>query len=148
MTEHLLTPDERAEYERLRAQARSGPHVIDEDGAPAEPAAPAAEVAIPDDPYDVALADEQWSHDTIEFAGETYHVRRPSDQALTGFALASSKYVPEKIKADIVGLFMRNHLSPASFVRLWERLLDPEDVGMTPESVGELMAALAKLGRD
>lgn len=106
--------------------------VINEDGTTATTNAPAK-------PGDV------WAHDTIELFGDTWQVIAPSQQAMTAVTLAGGKYVPQKQQNDFVSLFLRNHMSEASFNRLFERFLDPADTEFDPAALGTLMRALAEL---
>lgn len=103
-----------------------------------------ANIAELDD--DIAL--EKWDHETIEFLGDTLHVRKPTDQALAGFSLASSRYVKMTTRNDISGLFIARHLSPASYDRVFSRLMDPDDDDYTTETIGKLMAAVVGLKVD
>lgn len=131
----------RAMREKGEAARSEAEVIIDEDGNETSTA-----VAVPDaNPYDIVLADEKWEHEILPFAGEDFHVRAPSEQALTAFALVSSKYVDERVKANIVGMFIVKHLSPATYTRVMERLIDPDDPDMTPASVGQLVAGLSVL---
>lgn len=114
----------RAEVERLR----NGAEVIDVDGMV------------------VAPAPEPWKHETIEFAGEEFEVRKPQPQALAAFSLASGKYIPQQMQNDMVGLFIRQHMSETSHARVYERMMDPEDPEFTPSTLGDLMRRIATLG--
>jgi len=97
----------------------------------------------------VAAGDEneEWEHEVIEFAGDTLHVRKPTQQALAAFSLASSKYVPTNVRTDMTGLFMVRHLSPDSYNRVFERLMDPDDSDYTLETIGKLVGAITESGK-
>lgn len=84
----------------------------------------------------------EWEHELLEFKGDTLQVRAPSDQALTAFSLASGRFVPMDIKNDIVGMFVAKHLSVESYGRVFSRLMDPDDDGYNPETIGDLMRAI------
>lgn len=86
-----------------------------------------------------------WEHRVIEFYGEQLEVRKPTEQALAGFSLASGKYVPQKLQNDLVSLFVKQHMSERSMERVFFRLLDPDDSEYTPATIGELMRDIALL---
>ncbi|QNL30150.1 hypothetical protein SEA_MARIOKART_23 [Gordonia phage Mariokart] len=83
-----------------------------------------------------------WEHELLEFKGDTLQVRAPSDQALTAFSLASGRFVPMDVKNDIVGMFVAKHLSIESYGQVFSRLMDPDDDGYGPETIGDLMRAI------
>lgn len=89
---------------------------------------------------------EEWEHEVIEFLGDTLHVRKPTQQALAAFSLASSKYVPTNVRTDMTGLFMVRHLSPESYNRVFERLMNPDDTEYTLETIGRLVGAITESG--
>lgn len=92
---------------------------------------------------------EPWPHEILaDFYGEDWEVRKPSEQALAGFALAAGKYVPQKLQNDLVGLFIKNHMSEESHEHMYERLMNPDDPDFTPQTLGEMMREIALLGRD
>lgn len=95
----------------------------------------------------LVAGDEQpvWSHDRIDYLGESWEVRKPQPQALAAFALASGKYISPEMQNDMVGLFIRNHMSEESYRHAFERMLDPADE-FSQESLGELMQRIATLG--
>lgn len=89
-----------------------------------------------------------WEHQSLEFYGDKLEVRKPTQQALAAFGLASGKYVPAEIQNNFVGLFVKRHLSDESFERVFVRLLDPDDTEYTPKTIGELMRAIATVDID
>lgn len=104
---------------------------------------PSTDLAIPSNvEIEVWTNDEPWDHETIEFRGDTLNVRKPTDQALAGLSLSSSKYVKMTTRNDITGLFIARHLSPLSYDRVFSRLMDPDDENYTVETIGELMGAV------
>lgn len=129
-----LAADEAALAERRRKIAAEAT-VIDEDGEAVEVVEAGAEIAVVD----------EWEYQTIEYANETWQVRKPSPQALAGFMLATGKYVPNTVQQNMVGLFLVNHLSADSYERIYVRLLDPEDPDFTPDSLGEIMSMVATM---
>ena len=89
--------------------------------------------------------DPDWTHERIIFAGDDLAVRAPSQQALTGFSLASSKYVSNEVKNDMTGLFIVEHIAPDSYGRVMQRLMDGDDPDYTTETVGLLMREIVML---
>lgn len=128
-----LAADEAA-LEARRRKIAAEAVVIDEDGET---------VAVTDETA-VALVDE-WPYQTVEYANETWEVRKPTSQALAGFSLATGKYVPAQVQQNMVGLFLVNHMSEAAYERVYVRLMDPDDPDFTPDSLGEIMTLVATL---
>lgn len=89
--------------------------------------------------------DPGWEHERMEFAGDNLAVRAPTQQALVGFSLASSKYVSNEVKNDMTGLFIVEHLGPDSYGRIMQRLMDGDDPDYTAETIGELMRDIVML---
>lgn len=89
--------------------------------------------------------DPDWPHERLEFLGDDLAVRVPTQQALAGFSLASSKYVPTEIKNDMTGLFISEHLGPDTYGRLMTRLMDPDDPDYTVETIGQIMREIVML---
>lgn len=128
----------------LESQLDEAEHEIIEEPqilTPEDLAEPGTTIAKPDGPM-------PWEHQSIEFYGETLEVRKPTDQALAAFGLASGKYMPQELQNNIVGLFVKQHLSPASLERVYFRLLDPDDAEYTPATLGELMRTIATIDKD
>lgn len=123
------------------------PEVLPADPAPAEPG---TDVATVDSNVELEVwtNDEEWDHETINFRGDTLNVRKPTNQALAGLSLSSSKYVKMTVRNDITGLFIARHLSPQSYDRVFSRLMDPDDPDYTVETIGELMGAVVGIEAD
>jgi hypothetical protein len=81
----------------------------------------------------------------LEFKGDTLHARKPTQQALAAFTLATSKYVSTTMRNDMTGLFISRHLSPESYEQVFSRLMDPDDPDYTVETIGELMRGVVDL---
>ena len=96
---------------------------------------------------EIAKPSDVWPHETVDLYGETWQVRAPHVQALTAVALASGKFVPQDRQNAIVGGFLVKHLSEQSYMRLMERLSDPDDPDFTPQSLGILMKTVANLAK-
>ena len=87
----------------------------------------------------------EWTHETVEFLGDTLQVRKPTQQAMAAFSLSTSKYVAAQMRNDMTGLFISRHLSPSSYERVFGRLMDPDDESYTVETIGNLMRAIVEL---
>lgn len=88
-----------------------------------------------------------WEHEMLEdFFGEDFEVRRPTAQALAAFSLCSGKYINQKMQNDMVGLFIKQHMSEKSHERVYVRMMDPDDPEFTPQTLGELMRRIATIG--
>lgn len=97
-----------------------------------------------DTPVDHDL-DPGWEHQRISFAGDDLAVRAPTQQALAGFSLASSKYVSTEVKNDMTGLFIVEHIAPESYGRVMQRLMDADDPDYDTETLGQLMREIVTL---
>lgn len=81
----------------------------------------------------------------MEYKGDTLQARKPTQQALAAFSLATSKYVNMQVRNDMTGLFISRHLSPESYELVFSRLMDPDDPDYTIETIGELMRGVVNL---
>jgi hypothetical protein len=106
--------------------------------------APAVEAAPP--AAEPPALDPDWEHERLEFYGDDLAVRVPTQQALAGFSLASSKYVPSDVKNDMTGLFLTEHLGPQTYGRIMQRLMDGDDPDYTVETIGQMMREIVMLG--
>lgn len=102
-------------------------------------------LSVVEDAVEVVDVAEGWPHQTIEFLGDTLEVRKPTEQALAAYSLASSKYVSMTTRNDMTGLFIARHLSPDSYERVFSRLMDPDDHEYTIDSIGQLMRSIVEL---
>jgi len=109
-----------------------------------KPPARAKAKAKPAEVIDVEV-DEADGWRELEFNGDTLQVRPPSQQALAAFSLGTSKHVPSNTRNDLTGLFISRHLSPESYERVFDRLMNPEDPDYTIDSIGELMRSIVEL---
>jgi hypothetical protein len=71
--------------------------------------------------------EEDWPHDIIEWNGLRFGVRLPSQQALTGFTMATGAYVPEAMRQNMAAVFMFNHFSPQSYHYLMTQMMNPDN---------------------
>lgn len=109
--------------------------------------APSTEPTEQQNPADPPGQDA-WPHQTIEFQGDTLHVRKPTPQALAAFSLATSKFVSDQMRNNMTGMFIQRHLSPDSYERVFSRLMDPDDTDYTIETIGQLMRAVVMMDGD
>lgn len=125
--------------DRLAALDAERAAIIDEDGAPSTSRADqdAATDSAP------ARQEDVWPFEFMELYEEKWEVRVPSPQALTAVALSAGKFVPQRLQSDVVSLFLRNHMSEASFSRMFERLTDPDDPDFEVGTLGVIMRALS-----
>src|SRR5512139_3220403 len=65
-----------------------------------------------------AEPDSDWPHEWIEFKGDKLAVRKPTQQAFAAYSLSASQFVNPQMQNDISGLFMMQHISPASYLRV------------------------------
>lgn len=100
---------------------------------------------VEETPSDEFELDPDWTHDRLDFFGDKLAVRAPTQQALAGFSLASSKYVPTEVKNDMTGLFLSEHLGTDSYGRIMQRLMDGDDPDYTVETVGKMMREIVML---
>jgi hypothetical protein len=107
---------------------------------------PADKNAAPSETPEEHVLDRDWPHQRLEFLGDNLAVRIPTQQALAGFSLASSKYVPNQVKNDMTGLFLTEHIGPESYGRVMQRLMDGDDPDYTTESIGAMMREIVLLG--
>ena len=84
--------------------------------------------------------DDGWRE--LEFHGDTLKVRPPTQQALAAFSLGTSKHVPAESRNNLTGMFVNRHLSPESYERVMDRLMDPTDPDYSVETIGDLMRAV------
>jgi len=89
--------------------------------------------------------DAGWVHQRVEYKGDNLAVRKPTDQGISGFSLATSKFTRPETKNNITGLFIERHLGPDSYDRVMERLMDPDDPGYTTASVADVMGLIVDL---
>lgn len=151
-TEQLRREREQLEQERALVRARradqtepaatSGIAVIDPNGQ---------EFEIGDDGKPLLDDDGQpvprWPHEQLELNGRVIQVRRPKPEALQAFALAASKYTPQRTQTNMVALFVRNHISAKSYNELMLAMMNPEDPNpFVMDDFGKLMQEIAKLG--
>lgn len=86
--------------------------------------------------------DVDWPHRTVDFAGEEWQVRTPGPDALSALSMASSRHTPAAAQIDITSGFFSRHLSPASYARFLDRWSDPDDDGITSQTLRDLMALM------
>lgn len=140
--EHIAKQEADLAREKKRLEAmRGGTVVLDEDGNEVTPST-STEIAVTED----GRRELEWPHKEIVFKGETFNVRKPQPQALAAFSIISSKYMPEETQRDMLGLFLKNHLSPMSMERFAYRMFDPDDAEFDASSMGEMFRLIATVG--
>jgi hypothetical protein len=100
------------------------------------------------DDLEIPSIEPDWDHETLEFAGHTFGVRYPSQQALTGFSMSTGAYVPELLRQNMVSMFLHRHFSPQSYLFLMARLMDPDDTEFDEDSFGAITRALIEASGD
>lgn len=105
---------------------------------------PEAEVEEPE-VLEWSEPDADWPHEWVTFAGDRLAVRKPTQQALAAYSLSASQFVSPQMQNDISGLFMVNHISPGSYLRVMGRFMDPDDESYDEAAVGELMKLIVEL---
>lgn len=115
------------------------------------PTAPAASVDGDDNlpavkPSTEVAAVAKWPHEVMDFNGDKIGIRVPTPQAMSALSMGMGKYVPNKVKNDITGLFIARHLSPESYEHVYSRLMDPDDDGYNANTIGEIMGAILEAG--
>jgi hypothetical protein len=91
----------------------------------------------------VALAD-QWEGSHMEFKGDKLQIRVPTAQGLAGFSLSQTKFIPTDVRNNLIGLFIYQHLSLESYVRVFGRLMDPSDDEYGVETISDLMTGIVE----
>ncbi|WP_067671904.1 hypothetical protein [Nocardia miyunensis] len=144
------------------APSRAAPAVIDPDGTEFEltaagvPQLDGRGNPIPVGEYDrdddgLAVLDSEgnpvppWPYETVELHGRTIQVRKPNAAALQAFSMGVSKYTPDKIRTEMVSLFVQRHISERSYGELLVKMMDPDDP-FTIEHFGNLMEKIATIG--
>lgn len=105
---------------------------------------PTAAVAVREQAGPLAVAEQDWPHDFMDFEGDRLAIRLPDERALTGFALSVGKYIPAEVQNDMVSLFMNRHMSPDSYGQVMARMMDPDDATYTTRTVGQLFNSIVK----
>jgi hypothetical protein len=85
-----------------------------------------------------------WPHQRMEFLGDEWEVRAPTNEGLMAFALATSKFIPPEMQANFMGLFLREHTSLASLTQLFERMMTP-DSNWDQDSVSKFLQRIAEM---
>lgn len=127
------------------------PELVPAPLAPA-PAAPAMHAVQPAVPTPVAAEPEpgwkqqaSWDHDLIAFKGDQLAIRYPTSAACQGYAFAAGPGSTGREQTYYTRLFLQRHLSPESFNRVMDRMINPDDAEYADEGVlGELTTAMSK----
>lgn len=89
--------------------------------------------------------DKTWPHQFVDFRGDKLAVRRPTQQALSAFSLATSKHVKVRSQNNLTGLFIERHLSEATYDRVYSRMMDGDDPAYDKKAIGKLIGMVVKL---
>jgi hypothetical protein len=116
------------------------PAVVDSDGEEYEVDIDTGEVIL--DGFGKPIP--KWKHATVELDGELIQVRKPQPAALQAFSMAASKYTPDEIKVQMMTLFVQRHISPLSYQRMLERMMNPDD-NFTVDDFGRVIEKIATL---
>lgn len=81
----------------------------------------------------------------VEIAGENIEVRVPNPKSLAVFTAAISKHASKNLQNDMIGLFVRRHVSTKSYEHMIYRMMDPDDE-FEMRHFGELMRSIATVG--
>jgi hypothetical protein len=124
------------------------PAPVVEQTPPVVEAAPAAADSTPEaEPVAEEPAkwepEEDWKYDFLEFKGDRLAVRIPSGAALNALNMAQSKKVSDERRATLTRDLLTNHLSEASFDRVFfERSADPDEPDYNVNTLAELLSEL------
>jgi hypothetical protein len=98
------------------------------------------------DVYVMPSIEEDWKYDTLEFAGHTFGVRLPKQQALTAISMSTGSSVPWQTQQHMVSMFVRQHLSEQSWLFLMTQLMTPDDTEFIDRSFNDLLQLLIEKG--
>jgi len=94
---------------------------------------------------------EGWKYDWLTYRGDELAVRIPNKSAL--HALSNLRYSTPEFQHKLFQRYMANHISPESYERVMDRMVDPDDpeysdVAVDSDPIGEIMNELSKQGRE
>jgi len=82
----------------------------------------------------------------VEFFGDKLRLRKPKSQSLNALSWASLPGVDPMTTNRVTGNFVKRHMSPESWERLFaDRLVDPDDPDCDEETIGKLITELCDL---
>lgn len=94
------------------APAASTDSTASTDQPPAEPEAPPAPA---------------WPHRHIDFRGDRLEIRKPRRAAVAALQVTLTSSFTQETQNENIARFLSNHLSAASFARVNDRMIDPDD---------------------
>lgn len=89
--------------------------------------------------------DKDWKYDRYEFHGDLLAVRIPKQGALLAVSMAGAKYGSDDQGLSAMNQFCNLHLGPESRKRVFDRMMDPEEIAYGDSPMGDLFTALGKL---
>ncbi len=89
--------------------------------------------------------DKDWKYDRHEFHGDLLAVRIPKQGALLAVSMAGAKYGADDQGLSAMNQFCNLHLGPESRKRVFDRMMDPEEIAYGDSPMGDLFTALGKL---
>lgn len=87
---------------------------------------------------------DEWKHQWLPFHGDLLAIRIPTNAALTGYQVSQSGTNSEAFRVAATNRFITRHMSPETYARVIDRLMDPDDEDYTEETLGELIDAIAE----
>lgn len=119
---------------------------------PVAPPAPQPEPAPTPDPGSVVsgwVHPEGWAYGWLDYRGDRLAVRIPNKSAI--HAIANLKYSSIEFQQQLIHRFLDKHLSPESYQRVCDRMVDPDDDGYATipantDPLGEILRDLMRVG--
>lgn len=120
------------------------PTPIVEDAQPVvEATEPVTEPETPADDEPAWEPEADWKYDFLAFKGDRLAVRIPSGAALNALNMAQSKKVSDERRAALTRDLLTNHLSEASFDRVFfDRSANPDEPDYDVNTLAELLSEL------
>lgn len=92
-----------------------------------------------------------WAYDWLDYRGDRLGVRIPNKSAI--HAIANLKYSSLQFQQALIHRFLDKHLSPESYQRVSDRMVDPDDVEYSDipvdtDPLGEILRELMKVGSE
>lgn len=90
-----------------------------------------------------------WSYDWLDYRGDRLAVRIPNKSAV--HAISNLKFSTPEFQQKLFHRFLDKHLSPESYQRVCDRMVDPDDTGyadvpVDTDPLGEILRELLKAG--
>ena len=90
-----------------------------------------------------------WAYDWLDYRGDRLAVRIPNKSAV--HAISNLKFSTPEFQQKLFHRFLYKHLSPESYQRVCDRMVDPDDaeyadVPVDTDPLGEILRELLKAG--